>query len=147
MRILRWIYDPAYGGDAVRAKFSGDIRVVDFDIVIWDPRASFTAYCADRRLSNIGPPPDRPPTAQVGWSGCERSAMAYLRPAGAGGPLTFDDRPDSGTWTLLERLAPRRRRLTFRPHSAARRFPQIVARALNEGHEMALRGTDDGWAP
>jgi hypothetical protein len=56
--------------------------------------------------------------------------------------LTFDDRPDSGTWTLLERLAPRRRKLTFRPNSAARRFPQIVARALTGGHEMALHGAD-----
>ena len=73
--------------------------------------------------------------------------MAYLRPAGAGGPVTFDDRPDSGTWTLLERLAPRRRKLTFRPHSAARRFPQIVARALTEGHEIAFRGADDRSAP
>lgn len=121
--------------------------MVDFDIVIWNPRASFTAYYADRRLSHIGAPPDRLPTAQVGWSGCERSAMAYLRPAGAGRPVTFDDRPDSGTWTLLERLAPRRRKLTFRPHSAARRFPQIVARALTEGHEIALRGADDRSAP
>ena len=56
--------------------------------------------------------------------------------------LKFDDRPDSGTWTLLERLPPRRRKLTSRPNSAPLRFPQIVARALTQGHEMALNGAD-----
>lgn len=44
MRLLSLDFDPVYGGDTVRASFGSDVSVFDFDVVIWDPEASFEWY-------------------------------------------------------------------------------------------------------
>jgi hypothetical protein len=44
MRMLSLDYDPAYGDDTLRSRFGGDISAFDYDLVIWDPAASFDSY-------------------------------------------------------------------------------------------------------
>ena len=45
MRILSLDYDPLFGADDdVRSSFSSDTSAFDFDVVIWDPEASFAIY-------------------------------------------------------------------------------------------------------
>ncbi len=44
MRILSLDYDPVFGSDATRSTFSSDLSVFDYDVVIWDPEASFVQY-------------------------------------------------------------------------------------------------------
>jgi hypothetical protein len=44
MRILSLDFDPLYGDENVRAHFGSDHSVFDFDMVIWDPQASFSHY-------------------------------------------------------------------------------------------------------
>ncbi|WP_020574192.1 hypothetical protein [Actinopolymorpha alba] len=43
-RLLSLDYDPVYGENAVRSHFSSSRSVFDFDVVIWDPEASFHDY-------------------------------------------------------------------------------------------------------
>lgn len=45
-RLLSLDFDPVYGAgkEVVRASFSGDTSVFDFDVVIWDPAGSFENY-------------------------------------------------------------------------------------------------------
>lgn len=44
MRLLSLDYDPVYGDDCERSSFSSDVSAFDFDVVIWDPEASFQTY-------------------------------------------------------------------------------------------------------
>lgn len=44
MRILSLDYDPVYGDDSTRERFTGDTSVFDYDVVIWDPAASLHSY-------------------------------------------------------------------------------------------------------
>lgn len=44
MRLLSLDFDPVYGDDDDRASFSGDLSVFDYDVVIWDPAATFRMY-------------------------------------------------------------------------------------------------------
>lgn len=43
MRLLSLDFDPVYG-EATRSTFAGDESVFDYDVVIWDPAASFSRY-------------------------------------------------------------------------------------------------------
>lgn len=47
MHLMSLDFDPVYG-EAERETFSGDRSVFDFDVVIWDPEASFDAYWKSR---------------------------------------------------------------------------------------------------
>lgn len=44
MRLLSLDFDPVYGPDGDRARFSSDASVFDYDVVVWDPAASFRTY-------------------------------------------------------------------------------------------------------
>lgn len=45
MRLLSLDYDPVYGdADCDRSSFKSDVSAFDFDVVIWDPEATFRAY-------------------------------------------------------------------------------------------------------
>ena len=50
MRLLSLDFDPVYDPDATRSRFSGDLSVFDFDVVMWDPARSLGTY--ERDLAN-----------------------------------------------------------------------------------------------
>ena len=56
MRLLSLDYDPVYGDEVIRSSFLGDISVFDFDVVIWDPAASFSRYVSIDRAYYRGLP-------------------------------------------------------------------------------------------
>jgi len=56
MRLLSLDYDPVYGDEVIRSSFLGDISVFDFDVVIWDPAASFSRYVSIYRAYYRGLP-------------------------------------------------------------------------------------------
>lgn len=44
MRLLSLDFDPVYGDDATRSTFRSDVSVFDYDLVLWDPAATFKTY-------------------------------------------------------------------------------------------------------
>lgn len=44
MKLLSLDFDPVYGDDTTRSSFAADTSVYDYDVVIWDPAASFHDY-------------------------------------------------------------------------------------------------------
>src|SRR5216683_2368548 len=54
MRLLSLDFDPVYGEDTIRAKFSDQNSVFDYDIVIWDPSSSLSNYSLDALYSMHG---------------------------------------------------------------------------------------------